>query len=150
MPVQSSPVLSSPLLSSPLLCRRQDAPLPVLNLGAATWANIFDPFPFRRIREFLLFIVRAFESFILLSFSQVLRAIVFSGHLPFCLIPYQMASAPQPLAAEADLPSPVDDYTPTFYVGHHESKRPLPVTDFVLRQAQDVGVSAPPQPRGDL
>ena len=37
-------------------------------------------------------------------------------------------------------PSPVDDYIPTFYIGHHESKRPLPVTDFVLRQAQDVGV----------
>ena len=36
--------------------------------------------------------------------------------------------------------SPVEDFTPTFYVGHHESKRPLPVTDFVLRQAQDVGV----------
>lgn len=35
--------------------------------------------------------------------------------------------------------SPTDDFTPTFYVGHHESKRPLPVTDFVLRQAQDVG-----------
>jgi protein arginine N-methyltransferase 5 len=34
----------------------------------------------------------------------------------------------------------VEDYMPTFYIGHHESKRPLPVTDFVLRQAQDVGV----------
>jgi type II protein arginine methyltransferase len=44
-----------------------------------------------------------------------------------------------------DPPSPVDDFTPTFYVGHHESKRPLPVTDFVLRQAQDVGVGAPPK-----
>lgn len=42
---------------------------------------------------------------------------------------------------EIETSSPVDDYTPTFYVGHHESKRPLPVTDFVLRQAQDVGVS---------
>lgn len=50
----------------------------------------------------------------------------------------------QPLSgADAEPSSPVDDYTPTFYVGHHESKRPLPVTDFVLRQAQDVGVSAP-------
>jgi protein arginine N-methyltransferase 5 len=45
---------------------------------------------------------------------------------------------------ELDSSSPVDDFTPTFYVGHHESKRPLPVTDFVLRQAQDVGVSTPP------
>lgn len=44
-----------------------------------------------------------------------------------------------------DPPSPVDDFTPTFYVGHHESKRSLPVTDFVLRQAQDVGVGAPPR-----
>ncbi|KAE9380200.1 Skb1 methyltransferase [Stipitochalara longipes BDJ] len=45
-------------------------------------------------------------------------------------------ASPQPIL---DSPSPVDDFTPTFYVGHHESKRPLPVTDFVLRQAQDVG-----------
>lgn len=36
--------------------------------------------------------------------------------------------------------SPPAEYTPTFYVGHHELKRPLPVTDFVLRLAQDVGV----------
>ncbi|PBP25742.1 protein arginine N-methyltransferase HSL7 [Diplocarpon rosae] len=44
------------------------------------------------------------------------------------------------VASEADQTSSLaDDYTPTFYVGHHESKRPLPVTDFVLRQAQDVG-----------
>jgi hypothetical protein len=39
-----------------------------------------------------------------------------------------------------ELESPVEEYTPTFYIGHHESKRPLPVTDFILRQAQDVGV----------
>ncbi len=53
-----------------------------------------------------------------------------------------MSSAPQPvLSSEAEPTSPiVDDYTPNFYVGHHESKRPLPVTDDVLRQAQDVGV----------
>jgi len=51
-----------------------------------------------------------------------------------------MASPQQPAL---DSPSPVDDFTPTFYVGHHESKRPLPVTDFVLRQAQDVGVGYP-------
>ena len=38
--------------------------------------------------------------------------------------------------------SAVEEFTPTFYVGHHESNRPLPVTDFVLRQAQDVGVIA--------
>lgn len=54
-----------------------------------------------------------------------------------------MASSQLHSGADAEPASPVDDYTPTFYVGHHESKRPLPVTDFVLRQAQDVGVSAP-------
>lgn len=46
--------------------------------------------------------------------------------------------------------SPTDDFTPTFYVGHHESKRPLPVTDFVLRQAQDVGVCAQPSSRKQM
>ena len=51
-----------------------------------------------------------------------------------------MASTQQPLLAAADPASPLDDFTPMFYIGHHESKRPLPVTDFVLRQAQDVGV----------
>ena len=29
---------------------------------------------------------------------------------------------------------------PMFYVGHHESRRQLPVTEEVLRQAQDSGV----------
>lgn len=55
-----------------------------------------------------------------------------------------VAMTSQPAAGSE--PSPLgdgDDYTPTFYVGHHESKRPLPVTEFVLRQAQDVGVSTP-------
>ncbi|KAE8453517.1 hypothetical protein EG329_010378 [Mollisiaceae sp. DMI_Dod_QoI] len=52
-----------------------------------------------------------------------------------------MTSLQQPLlGAEIDPASPPpDDFTPTFYIGHHESKRPLPVSDFVLRQAQDVG-----------
>jgi protein arginine N-methyltransferase 5 len=54
-----------------------------------------------------------------------------------------MASPQQPLVADGGLPSPVDDFMPTFYVGHHESNRPLPVTDFALRQAQDVGVCPP-------
>ncbi|TVY81482.1 Protein arginine N-methyltransferase skb1 [Lachnellula suecica] len=49
-----------------------------------------------------------------------------------------MASS-QPLAGEADSSSPLEEFMPTFYIGHHESKRPLPVTDFVLRQAQDAG-----------
>jgi len=53
----------------------------------------------------------------------------------------------QLLDADLDSLSPVDDFTPTFYIGHHESKRPLPVTDFVLRQAQDVGVGTPPSTR---
>lgn len=34
-----------------------------------------------------------------------------------------------------------DDFMPTFYIGQHESKRTLPVTDQVLRQAQDCAVS---------
>lgn len=55
-----------------------------------------------------------------------------------------MASS-QPAAAEGEFSS-ADDFIPTFYVGHHESKRALPVTDFALRQAQDIGVSLPHQP----
>jgi protein arginine N-methyltransferase 5 len=47
------------------------------------------------------------------------------------------------LGADVDPISPQDDFTPTFYVGHHESKRPLPVTGAALRQAQDVGVISP-------
>jgi protein arginine N-methyltransferase 5 len=54
-----------------------------------------------------------------------------------------MTSPQQSSGADHDPPSPIDDFAPTFYVGHHESKRPLPVTDFVLRQAQDVGVRTP-------
>jgi hypothetical protein len=103
-----------------------------------------ESFSFRRIREFLLLFGHLSHSFFYL-FRHFCAALFCSGDL-LLLDTLQMASAPQPLAAEADLPSPVDDYTPTFYVGHHESKRPLPVTDFVLRQAQDVGVSASPQP----
>ncbi|CCU82644.1 protein arginine N-methyltransferase HSL7 [Blumeria hordei DH14] len=34
---------------------------------------------------------------------------------------------------------PLNDYTPTFYIGHHESRRTLPVVDLALREAQDVG-----------
>ena len=34
-----------------------------------------------------------------------------------------------------------DDYMPTFYVGQHESRRLLPVTEHVLRQAQDCNVN---------
>jgi protein arginine N-methyltransferase 5 len=51
-----------------------------------------------------------------------------------------MTSVQQLAGVEAVASSPVDDFVPTFYVGHHESKRPLPVTDLVLRQAQDIGV----------
>jgi type II protein arginine methyltransferase len=50
-------------------------------------------------------------------------------------------ASPQPAAgAEGEPPSPIDDFIPVFYVGHHESKRSLPVTGFVLRRAQDIGV----------
>ena len=34
----------------------------------------------------------------------------------------------------------LDDYMPTFYIGHHEYRRQLPVTEFALRLATDVGV----------
>ncbi|CAG8975197.1 hypothetical protein HYALB_00004258 [Hymenoscyphus albidus] len=47
-----------------------------------------------------------------------------------------MASAQ--LSTSEESPT-MEDFTPTFYIGHHESKRPVPVTDMVLRQAQDVG-----------
>lgn len=50
-----------------------------------------------------------------------------------------MASSQSATAVEGESPQ-IDDFIPTFYVGHHESNRPLPVTDFVLRQAQDIGV----------
>ncbi|KAM3153852.1 Protein arginine N-methyltransferase 5 [Botrytis cinerea] len=41
--------------------------------------------------------------------------------------------------ADANSDTADDENLPTFYIGHHESKRPLPVTEFVLRQAGDVG-----------
>jgi protein arginine N-methyltransferase 5 len=50
------------------------------------------------------------------------------------------STAPLEDLLRADAP-PIDDYLPTFYVGHHESRRPLPIVNSVLRQAQDVGVS---------
>jgi protein arginine N-methyltransferase 5 len=36
--------------------------------------------------------------------------------------------------------TPADDFVPTFYIGHHESKRSFPVSESLLRRAQDVGV----------
>lgn len=73
------------------------------------------------------------------SFSHILHAPLFCISTSFPL--HIMTSIQQPLlGAEVDPASPLDDFTPMFYIGHHESKRPLPVTDFVLRQAQDVGV----------
>lgn len=36
--------------------------------------------------------------------------------------------------------SAIDDFMPTFYVGQHESKRVLPVSSQVVRQAQDCNV----------
>lgn len=41
-------------------------------------------------------------------------------------------------------PLPVDDYVPIFYVGHHEAGRPLPISEPILRRAQDAGVSNEP------
>jgi protein arginine N-methyltransferase 5 len=57
-----------------------------------------------------------------------------------------MSILQQPIGADVEAASPVEEFMPTFYVGNHESRRPLPVTEFVLRQAQDVGVRfvAPP------
>lgn len=48
-----------------------------------------------------------------------------------------------PQSAEIVEFSAPDEYTPNFYVGHHELGRPLPVTGNVLRLAQDVGVRFP-------
>jgi protein arginine N-methyltransferase 5 len=39
-------------------------------------------------------------------------------------------------------PLPVEDYVPIFYVGHHESQRPLPISGLMLRQAQNAGVTS--------
>ena len=39
-----------------------------------------------------------------------------------------------------DTEIPEDGWMPTFYIGQHESKRSLLVTDQVLRQAQDFNV----------
>ena len=61
----------------------------------------------------------------------------------FDLMTTDMTSPQQLAGAEAESSSPVEDFVPTFYVGHHESKRPLPVTELVLRQAQDIGVGSP-------
>ena len=36
---------------------------------------------------------------------------------------------------------PEDGWMPTFYVGQHESRRALPVTDHVLQQAHDCNAS---------
>ena len=42
--------------------------------------------------------------------------------------------------------TPADDFMPIFYVGHHETKRSLPVSGSLLRRAQDVGVCRNFQP----
>lgn len=51
-----------------------------------------------------------------------------------------MSTTSTPQSAEVVQYSAPDEYTPNFYVGHHELNRPLPVTENVLRLAQDVGV----------
>ncbi|RFU34581.1 hypothetical protein B7463_g1783, partial [Scytalidium lignicola] len=50
-----------------------------------------------------------------------------------------MTSSQQHPSIEEDTSSLVDDYTPTFYVGHHDSARTYPITEVVLRRAQDAG-----------
>ncbi|PQE05217.1 arginine N-methyltransferase 5 protein [Rutstroemia sp. NJR-2017a BBW] len=47
--------------------------------------------------------------------------------------------ASQTSATEFDSANSQYDVSPIFYIGHHESKRPLPVTSSLLREAQDVG-----------
>ena len=55
-----------------------------------------------------------------------------------------MASSQPPVPVETSSlePSLMDDIGSAFYIGHHESKRALPISDFMLRQAQDTGVCA--------
>lgn len=47
------------------------------------------------------------------------------------------------LSITMESPSTIDDFMPTFYVGQHESKRALPVSNQVVRQAQDCNVRCP-------
>lgn len=42
---------------------------------------------------------------------------------------------------DMDSSEAVDDLMPTFCIGQHESKRPLPVTPHTVRQAHDCNVS---------
>src|SRR5438876_416477 len=49
-----------------------------------------------------------------------------------------------------DPASLVDTPAPTFYVGHHQTNRPLPVTAKILNQAQDLGVRFQFLPHGRL
>ena len=49
-----------------------------------------------------------------------------------------------PIMTDEDASPMADESRPTFYIGHHDSKR----TDFtpqLLRQVQDCGVRLPPQ-----
>jgi hypothetical protein len=43
----------------------------------------------------------------------------------------------------ADSTYSVEETRPVFYVGEHETKRPLPVTAELVHHAQDLGVSVP-------
>ncbi|KAH8816337.1 PRMT5 arginine-N-methyltransferase-domain-containing protein [Xylogone sp. PMI_703] len=50
-----------------------------------------------------------------------------------------MTSTQQNPGIDEDMSTLLDDYIPTFYVGHHESARTYPITEVVLRRAQDAG-----------
>lgn len=50
-----------------------------------------------------------------------------------------METPPTPATAASPAPL-VDDFIPTFYVGHHETSRKLPVTELKLHQSQEAGV----------
>jgi hypothetical protein len=62
----------------------------------------------------------------------------------FIVYPHHQILMASPQLSGEYIPSdtvPSDDFMSIFYVGHHESRRPLPISDSVLRRAQDVGVS---------
>jgi len=49
-----------------------------------------------------------------------------------------MASAQYEERVTAPAPE-FDDYAPIFYIGQHESKRALPVSEYVLEKARNIG-----------
>ena len=75
----------------------------------------------------LLFYARAEIPFLC---PRALKSHVTPYRVPFRQVSDKMAAS-----------TSVDDYMPTFYVGHHDNHRALPTTSRILRKAQDAGVS---------